>query len=226
LVIRNANTGGLQERLPMATDMVGGSPDWGWGIGDRIVAAMGPKATNFMPDVGLSQASLAEWRNVNGVWGDPQILVQQTGDESNDRPAYSPDGAFIAFNKTLPSTSQNQGNANSNLYLMDAEPGAVPVELAEANGGDELGNSWPKWSPGADGGRLWLAFSSTRDYGHRLVNSAQGTDARTPQIWITGIDRHAMALGQDPSAPSFWLPYQDIGSGNHIPYWAPYTKTE
>ena len=65
--------------------------------------------------------------------------------------------------------------------------------------------------------RRWLAFSSLRPYG----SVAPGGE--NPQIWITSISGEPVP-GEDPSTPAFWLPYQNIESGNHIPYWAAYEK--
>ena len=99
------------------------------------------------------------------------------------------------------------------------------VFMISANGGDALqlfnaspsgGDSWPKWSTEphsyAGGDIFWLTFSSRRPYGLR-----GGTQA---QIWMVGIDPARAAAGQDPSFTSFWLPFQDFTSGNHIAQWA------
>ena len=93
--------------------------------------------------------------------------------------------------------------------------GGQPVQLAAAspNGGD----SWPKWSPLAQsykqGKLMWLTFSSRRAYGLRLAGG------QTAQIWMTAFDPALAAQGKDPSYPAFWLPFQDMGSGNHIAQW-------
>ena len=99
--------------------------------------------------------------------------------------------------------------------------GGPAVPMSRANRGPALGNNWAKWSPPTGGRRQWLAFSSLRDYGHRLIND--GDENPTPQIWITSVDPDTPP-GGDPSSPSFWLPYQSIQSGNHIPYWAVFEK--
>lgn len=223
LSIRSATTGEVLESLPMPAGKVGGSPDWSW-QGDAIVAAFGDAGfSNPLPNVGINLGAIARWRFVDGRWAMPEVLVPLEGDRSNDRPAFSPDGRFIAFNRTGPNPNQGNGMGNPDveLWLIHAA-GGVAIPLERANGGALNGNSWPKWAPSDfSGRRLWLAFSSTRDYGRILNNSALETPR--PQIWVTGIDRDAPP-GQDASAPAFWLPFQNTNSGNHIPYWAVYQK--
>ena len=94
--------------------------------------------------------------------------------------------------------------------------GAV-TDLTLAN--QEGGNSWPKWSPFIQMHRgrtiLWLTFSSRRAYGWRL-NAGQ-----TAQIWMAAFDPEKALAGEEPSYAAFWLPFQDIATGNHIAQWVP-----
>ena len=223
LVIRDSNTGAELEALTLPPSTVGGSPDWSW-RGDRITAVVGPAGlANPIPNAGISSGSIYEWVQRGEDWGDPVELIPPTDGTWNNRPAYSPEGTFIAYNvegDNPNSSDESMGNPNVDLWIKRVGDASAPVRLERANGGVLQGNSWPKWSPHDRRGRLWLAFSSTRDYGHQL---AQDIDTPTPQIWVTSIDPNAPP-GQDPSSPAFWLPYQSLDSGNHIPYWAPYEK--
>jgi hypothetical protein len=36
---------------------------------------------------------------------------------------------------------------------------------------------------------------------------------------MAGFDLAKAKLGQDPSLPAFWMPFQDINGGNHIAQW-------
>ena len=220
LVVRNTDTGVELERLPMPMGFVAGSPDWSW-QGTRIAAAYGASGLfNPLPDVGISRGGIALWTlQGDGSWSEPVQVVPQVGEESNDRPSFSPDGRYLAFERKGDNAGGGMANTSARLMILD-DTGAV-VPLHRANRSDFLGNSWPKWSPASNQGRLWLAFSSLRDYGHTLVQA--GRESPRPQIWVTGIDPNAPP-GRDPSAPAFWLPGQSINSGNHIPYWAVYEK--
>jgi hypothetical protein len=219
LVVRNSDTGEALNRLPLPEDSVAGSADWSW-RDDQIVATLGGPE-NILPDVGVTGA-IYKWQAVDGVWMDPEPLVQPINGQSLDRPAFSPDSTLVAFNTVGDSGGGGMGNANVDLWIVPAT-GGDPVRLAEANNGNGQGNAWPKWSPTDRRGRMWLAFSSLRDYGDQLCNTCMGDDSKRPQIWVTAIDPTAED-GIDPSAPAFWLPYQSINSGNHIPYWAAYNK--
>ena len=84
-----------------------------------------------------------------------------------------------------------------------------------ANKGTNLTNSWPRWGPIPDDDVLWLAFASTRDYG------SLSTDGEA-HVWVTAIDTKLAEQGQDPSFPAFWLVQQEVGGGNHAPWWSLY----
>jgi hypothetical protein len=64
------------------------------------------------------------------------------------------------------------------LLHMPPQPGDAPLDLANLNVADDLSNSWPRWSPAPTSYKgkpvLWVTFSSNRDYGLRLKNTAAG----------------------------------------------------
>jgi hypothetical protein len=108
-------------------------------------------------------------------------------------------------------------------------------------------NSWPKWSPFLQKYKndqlLWIALSSTRDYGLRVRNHQTGMyqcypadsyekpgtahhqafapQCQQPQIWMAAIDVTTAVADAviDPSRPAFWLPFQDMTTHNHTPQW-------
>jgi hypothetical protein len=106
-----------------------------------------------------------------------------------------------------------------------ADHRAVRLDRANARGitdtQDRLTNSWPRVSPFTTtiNGRqvYWLTFSSKRNYGVRLVGQNR------PQLWMVAIgvpqSEVQSPLAADPSFSAFWLPFQDIDTGNHIAQW-------
>jgi hypothetical protein len=184
-------------------------PDWS-PDGDHVVFSR-PAKPLFIPvaNPGVAQGSIVEVDAA--TWHNETVLVQSAGPtENNYYPAYSPDGNWVVFNRTANADSYDQPDAK--VMLVARTGGAViPLKNASPTGGD----SWPKWSPlphtYASGTVFWLTFSSRRAYGLRGVGNAQ--------LWMVGIDTGRIAAGLDPSFASFWLPFQDPASGNHIAQW-------
>jgi hypothetical protein len=44
-------------------------------------------------------------------------------------------------------------------------------------------------------------------------------DDKTPQIWMAPFYTGRATMGQDPTAPAFRLPFQNLTSNNHIAQW-------
>jgi hypothetical protein len=206
----------------------------------------------------------------NQMLGTPAPFIRSAG-ENNYYPSYSPDGTFIVFdraphNTTVPTIdgcltmpnplcpNDSFSNPAARLMLSPAGGGG-PVDLQAANGSPAaapvaLSNSWPRWSPFVQtykGNRLlWVAFSSTRDYGIRVRNHQTGmyqcypADSfavpgaphgqafaalcQQPQLWMAAINLSATG-GADPSRVAFWLPFQDITTHNHTPQWTQQVAT-
>jgi hypothetical protein len=206
----------------------------------------------------------------NQMLGTPQAFVTSAG-ENNYYPSYSPDGQFIVFDRAAHDASvatidgclttpnplcPNDSFSNPAARLMlTGAAAAAPVDLTAANGSAAgapvpLSNSWPRWSPFVQtykGNKLlWVAFSSTRDYGLRVRNHQTGmyqcypadsyalpgaphgqafaASCQQPQLWMAAINLSA-AAGQDPSRVAFWLPFQDITTHNHTPQWTQQVAT-
>jgi hypothetical protein len=204
--------------------------------------------------------------NGNGTFGTPSVFLQSNG-ENNYYPSYSPDGQFIVFDRAPGSTAvttidgcigtpphascpnDSFSNPAARLMLINNLKNAVPLDLQNANGSPAAGpqplsNSWPRWSPFVQtykGNRLlWVAFSSTRDYGLLVRNHLSGmyqcypADSyqipggahkspfdplcQQPKLWMAAINL-SETNGVDPSFPAFYLPFQDITTHNHTPQW-------
>jgi hypothetical protein len=153
-------------------------------------------------------------------WATGPTLVESAG-QNNYHPAYSPDGAWIAFMRS-PSNASTQGPGmgmpgampDAQLWVADAEGVAAPLRLARLAG---AADSWPKWDPTAYRDQaeplFWITWSSRRAYGLRLAANAR------VQLWMAAFRPERAARGEDPSSPAFRLPFQSLESGNHIAQW-------
>lgn len=204
--------------------------------------------------------------NGNGQFGTPAVFLQSAG-ENNYYPSFSPDGQYIVFDRAPASTAVSAidgcngssphvtcpndsfSNPAARLMLVTNVNNAKVIDLQNANGSPAAGplplsNSWPRWSPFVQtykGGRLlWVAFSSTRDYGLLVRNHLAGmyqcypADSyqlaggahhstfdplcQQPKLWMAAINL-SESPGTDPSFPAFYLPFQDITTHNHTPQW-------
>lgn len=164
------------------------------------------------------------------------LAMASEGGAADAHPTWSPDSRVIAFAHGEHSYS---GDSFSNindprpfggaLYAI-ARMGGAPVRLDRANGGAMGRDSyWPTFSPfttseGESGGYYWLAFMSRREYGNAQVGTkglrSQGRGGGRLQLWVTAIDTNATP-GTDPSHTPYWLPGQDIATGNFGAYWSP-----
>jgi hypothetical protein len=162
----------------------------------------------------------------------PQTIVTSTGiGDAIAFPSFTPDSKNIVFQRGDYSRAKYGTNSHGNddLYIVPATAGATPIALDAANGkgvlvGDNVHlNYAPTVNPIAEGGYVWVVFTSPRDYGNRMVSPQQAPPndasyANHKQLWVTAVDA---TLGTtDPSHPAFWLPGQDPTSINMFGYWA------
>ncbi len=174
-------------------------------------------------------------------WSAPRDLVPRVDGRNRYNPAHAPDSSFVVFNESV----CPGGDVASRACNADTDPsatmyavprtGGAPVSLGQAQSPgplddtDQLANTFPRFAPFLfvlDGGDLgmrritWLSFSSTRRYGLReQLPSSSGESDRGTWIWMTAVDPEAVGAGTDPSFPAFVLPFQDLGTSNHIAVW-------
>ncbi len=211
IVLRNALTGAAVVDPLVAK---GAMPDWAPNGLKMVYAspATAPPCVGFCGATGVDSASLQVLTYVGGAWNKTPTTLVPFSAQNNFYPTYSPDGKWVLFNRS-PSNANSYDAKDAQVWVV-SEAGGAPVRLAIASTG---GDSWPKWTPAIQayrGGQLlWLTFSSRRAYGLRLAKDAQ------VQLWMVGFDPAKAAAGADPSGPAFWLPFQDLSSGNHIAQW-------
>jgi hypothetical protein len=164
------------------------------------------------------------------AFGAPAVLVASQG-ENNYYPSYSPDApaSFVLFDRapldttvatltgcvgTIPRvTCPNDSFANpaARLMLVSNAPGALPIDLENANGSPAnirapLSNSFPRFAPFVQTYKgkklLWVTFSSTRDYALRVRNHGDGMYPCYPSDsfeWPGSVHRNIVdALCQHP----------------------------
>jgi hypothetical protein len=199
----------------------------------------------------------------NGAFGAPAVFLQSHG-ENNYYPSYSPDVpmSFIIFDRVdnmmkgaacaggfCPDDSFSNPAARL-LLIGAAAANGTPTDLEKANGSPitakvPWSNSYPRWAPFVQTYRgnklLWFTFSSTRDYGVRVLNHKTGMyqcypadsaespgtphgstfapQCQEPQLWMAPLFFAEAQGNKDPSGVAFWLPYQDIGTHNHTAQW-------
>lgn len=112
---------------------------------------------------------------------------------------------------------------NSQLYIVSAAGGVTAQRLDSLSGlngttdylpspSDDYNlDFYPTVNPISAGGYFWAYFTSRRSYGN-LYAKGSG-DVGSKSIWVSAIDINAPA-GTDPSHPAFYLPGQELGSGN------------
>ena len=113
----------------------------------------------------------------------------------------------------------------SDLWWLDVDSGKA-APLHRANGNDAQGKPYlpygardanknyiPTVSPVAAGGYFWVFFTSKRNYGNLFVADPPELRAEGKKIWVAALDVNAPP-GTDPSHPAFFLPGQELESGN------------
>jgi hypothetical protein len=200
----------------LPADIRGSMPDWSRN-GQMVVFSRQRNGIALFGQPGHgAPGDLLLMRWSGSAFAMPTTLVMAGANENNYYPSFAPDDRWVVFNRSG-GTSYNAIDA----HLWATRVDSTPVRLARADGTGDLGNSWPKFAPFLQTYQgdtiLWITFSSRRDYGLRLQQQTREPDMRTAQLWMAAIRPNRTG---DPSAAAFWLPFQDIRSGNHIGQWA------
>jgi hypothetical protein len=107
---------------------------------------------------------------LDGTLGDPVTLVSAMSDETLRAPSYSPDGAWLAFERRKGPAQNPRDGA---LWLVAAD-GGTPIGLA-AGAGPTGGGSSAAFMPAALPGHAFLLFASERL--GRYVRAGRGAAA-------------------------------------------------
>jgi hypothetical protein len=206
--------------MGLAAGTAGSMPDWSPN-GNAVVFSrprqMVPIPTGSPGHGAPADLFLMDWNG--SAFGAPRMLAQSMG-QNFYYPSYSPDGQWIVFNV---SSGNSYDAPDASLYVVRADGTGQPVRLTSADGA-VLGNSWPKWTPFVERyvGELeeplmWVTFTSRRDYGLRIQQQNRERGQQRAQLWMAAF--RPGVSGADPSAPGFWVPFQNLNEGNHIAQW-------
>jgi len=102
----------------------------------------------------------------------------------------------------------------------------LPANTTTNHANDQELNFEPNVTPIAAGGYYWIVFTSRRLYGNVATtdpyfpyqSGPAATSPPTKKLWVAALDPNPKP-GKDPSHPAFYLPGQEIMSGNMRAYW-------
>jgi len=198
-------------------------------------------ATNCDPGFGYpvefrrSDLTIYDFVQNTRTFSSPRTILTSAGiGDAIAFPSFSPDSKWIFFQRGDYSRAKYGAgppfqHGNDDLFVASAASNPTYLALDNANGkgvltGDNLHlNYAPTVNPIAEGGYVWVVFTTPRDYGNRMVSPRgappqDATYANHKQLWVTAVDANIGTV--DPSHPAFWLPGQDPASANMFGYWA------
>jgi Tol biopolymer transport system component len=216
LILRDATTGTPLGSVPdalLGAGQHGFHPEWS--PDDKNIAITLSDAGDS--DWSVSTGSIAVLPYNGGTFGPVDVIVP-SGAEFNFYPTWSPDGHWIAFT-TAPVGALQTSYVQTNAHLRLANRDTHQVfDLTNATSTLGRVSAMPKFAPfPQSGGLMFLTFKSKIDYGFFLPNN----DGGPPQLWITAIDpTRAQQVGDDPSSPPVWLPFQSVAERNYLGTWS------
>ncbi len=250
MTLRDSATGQVVvPSLPVPSGTAGTMPDWS-PDGTMLAFADVPMTPINAPGLyfrHLYGSSIAMLSVQGSQFSGYQIVAQSTKPcassgttESYANPFFSQDSKWVVYSR---GDCQSEADPTSEVILSPAVPSAPQNHLVTANQATAAGavtgveNGMPILGPTPENlangdpnkGLVWVAFTSTRDYGLVLSQSSQVNAPSTTipsyqvkQIWLAAVDLNKLASGVtavDPSYPAFRFPAQDLDENTHRPFW-------
>ncbi len=147
------------------------------------------------------------------------------GERAIAYPTFTPDAQYVSFHVGDFATGcDTQGcddaaTQKGALWIQNVT-GAAPVKLStltdcSATATDHDISFEPTFNPVERGGFFWVVFTSSRDWGNKIVGTANNGKKR---LWVAAIDKATGTL--DPSHPPFFLEGQEEATTNMRGFWA------
>lgn len=223
--IRDGETGAVLEEINVGDEV--SHPHWS-PTGERIAFTV---VTHHQTSQRPGRGGLSYVEKEAGAWSAPRELLPPVDGKNRYTPVYSPDGSYLVYVESLceggavyNSDCDADADDVAKLWALASE-GGTPVRLDGANGAgvldddEDLANTYPRWAPFEDArfssgeGRVhWMTFSSRRRYGLRDPEGRQ-------LLWMVAVDPDRVQAQEDGSYPAFALPFQDLGTSNHMAQW-------
>jgi hypothetical protein len=165
------------------------------------------------------------------VFGVPEIITQST--KVVGWPSFTPDAQAVLFHEGDAFDTEKRGGKDNHSDIRLVELATKTVIPLDALNGYENGvtylpygdeeeghlNYEPTVFPLPVGGYYWVVFTSRRAYGNAIApGGSDSTDkflqnSSRKKLWVAAIDLTGTP-GADRSHPAFYLPGQEIASGN------------
>lgn len=147
------------------------------------------------------------------------------GERAIAYPTFTPDSQLVSFHVGDYATGCDVQGCNDAatqkgaLWIQNVS-GAAPVRLAtltdsSASLTDHDISFEPTFNPVERGGFFWMVFTSSRDWGNKIVGTANNGKKR---LWVAAIDKATGTV--DPSHPAFFLEGQEEATTNMRGFWA------
>lgn len=165
------------------------------------------------------------------IFGPPEMVAESA--KVIGWPSFTPDAKAVLFHEGDAFDTEKRGGKDNNADLRLVDLATKTVSPLEVLNGYENGvtylpygdaeeghlNYEPTVLPLPVGGYYWVVFTSRRAYGNAIAPG--GTDSThkflqnssRKKLWVAAIDMTG-APGADRSHPAFYLPGQEIESGN------------
>jgi hypothetical protein len=171
---------------------------------------------------GATNLAIMDYDAMTQKFTNYQVLAPGVNGRINAWPAFTPDNKWVVFQAGQGNDLATWGGNVASIYAAEVASKQV-IRLGELNadnyapaGARDLDlNFEPTIAPIASGGYFWIMFTSRRTWGNRLT----GTRDQTKRLWVSAFDINAAAPA-DGSHPAFYIPGQELGSGNSRGFWA------